>query len=106
MMRYEELIKNKTYDEMTKEEINLCNKEEIKYYKPKIDKLKTEGIEDYKIAAYINDLYQDWLIAEIEPLADDVYHISDEDWEKGLDYYWGNMMEENPLIDDELDKRS
>ena len=99
-MNYKELIKSKSYDEMTKEEIDFCNKEEINYYKPKLDKLKENGVEDYKIAAYINDLYQDWLIAEIEPLADDVCHISDEDWEKGMDYYWRDMIEKNPLIDD------
>lgn len=64
-MNYKKIIKNKSY-EMTKEEIDLCNKEEINYYKPKIDKLKENGIEDYKITAYINDLYQDWLIAEYE----------------------------------------
>ncbi len=98
-MNYKELIKTKSYDEMTKEEINFCNKEEINYYKPKIDQLKEKGIEDYKIAAYINDLYQEWLIAEIEPLADDVCHISDKDWEKGVNYYWRDMIEKNPLID-------
>lgn len=104
-MNYEELIRTKRYDEMTKEEINFCNKEEINYYKPKIDQLKEKGIEDYKIAAYINDLYQNWLIAEIEPLADDVCHISDEDWNKGMDYYWGCKMRKNLLVDDKSNEK-
>ena len=99
-MNYEELIKAKAYNDMTKEEIDFCNKKEIEYYKPRIEKLKRKGIKDYKIAAYINDLYQDYLIAEIEPLADDVCHISDEDWYEGMRYYWEEMTEENPLIID------
>ena len=56
-MNYEELIKAKAYNDMTKEEIDFCNKKEIEYYKPRIEKLKRKGIKDYKIAAYINDLY-------------------------------------------------
>lgn len=99
-MNYEELIRTKSYDDMTKEEIDFCNKKEIEYYKPRINKLKEKGVEDYKLAAYINDLYQEYLIAEVEPLADDVCHISDEDWCKGVDYYWAEMTEENPLIKD------
>lgn len=97
-MEYSKLVKEKTYNEMTKDELNFCIATEINFYKPKIEKLKKENIPDYKIAAYIYDLWQDYLIAD-DALIGDACGISDDDWIKGLDYYWLDMIEPNPLVD-------
>lgn len=97
-MEYSKLVKEKTYDEMTKDELNFCIITEINFYRPKIEKLKKENVPNYKIAAYIYDLWQDYLIADDAKLAN-AYNISDDDWEKGLYDCWFNMIEPNPLVD-------
>ncbi len=97
-MEYKELINNKTYDEMTEEELAFCITTEIDYYKDKVNKLREKNVPDYKIGAYFYDLWQDYLIADDVELAE-AYNISDKDWEKGLDYYWHDMNERNPLKD-------
>jgi len=96
-MSYKELMYTKTYDEMTEEELAFCITTEIDYYRDKVNKLR-EDMLDYKIAAYIHDLWQDYLIADDVELAE-AYNISDKDWEKGLNYYWYIMNEPNPLKD-------
>lgn len=97
-MNYRELTHAKTYDEMTEEELAFCIKTEIDYYRDKVNKLREENVLNYKIAAYIYDLWQDYLIADDVELAE-AYGISDEDWEKGLNYWWYVMDEPNPLRD-------
>lgn len=97
-MNYKTLINSKTYDDMTDEEFDFCVKVETEYYRDKVNNLRKENIPDYKISAYIYDLWQDSLIADDVELAD-AYNISDEDWEKGLYYWWYIMEEDNPLID-------
>lgn len=97
-MDYRKLINTKTYDEMTEEEIAFCTAIEIYYYKNRVNKLREENVPDYKIAAYIYDLWQDYLIADDVELAE-AYGISDEDWEKGLNYWYYVMEESNPLKD-------
>lgn len=97
-MSYKELIRTKTYDEMTKEELAFCIATEISYYRDKVNKLREEDVPNYKIAAYILDLWQDYLIADDVELAE-AYGISDEDWEKGHNYWWYVMDEPNPLKD-------
>lgn len=97
-MEYNKLIKEKIYADMTDEEFDFCIKVEIEYYRDKVNDLRNKNIPDYKIAAYIYDLWQDYIIADDVELAD-AYNISDEDWTKCLDYYWHEMNEDNPLID-------
>lgn len=97
MIEYNELINQKGYDEMTIEELALCVETQKTIYRNKIKELRNKGTEDYKIAAYIHDLWQDYMIADDVAIADD-NGISDEDWEKGLDYYWKDMEEDNPLL--------
>lgn len=97
-MEYNKLIKEKTYDDMTDKEFDFCVKVETEYYRDKVNDLKNKNIPEYKISAYIYDLWQDYLIADDVELAE-AYNISDEDWAKGLDYWWYVMEEDNPLID-------
>lgn len=97
-MNYKELMHTKTYGEMTEEEFAFCITTEINYYRDKVNKLREEDILEYKIAAYIYDLWQDYLIADDVELAE-AYNILDEDWSKGLDYWWYVMDEPNPLKD-------
>lgn len=97
MEEYRKLVLTKTYDEMTESELAFCVATEIDYYKDKVNRLRGENVPDYKIAAYIHDLWQDYLIADDVELAE-AYNISDEDWGKGLDYWW-YVMESNPLKD-------
>ena len=97
MTKYEELI-NKDFEDLTPEEKKYIIDTEIMYYRERIDQLRKTKVPDYKIAAYIYDLWQDSLIADDVELAD-AYNISDEDWTKCLDYYWHEMNEDNPLID-------
>lgn len=97
-MNYKELTHTKTYDEMTEKELAFCVATEIDYYRDKVNKLRGENIPDYKIAAYIHDRWQYYLIADDVELAE-AYGISDKDWEKGIDYYWYDMEESNPLKD-------
>ena len=95
---YRTLVFTKTYDEMTESKLAFCTATEIDYYKDKVNKLRRENVPDYKIAAYIYDLWQDYLIADDAKLAN-AYNISDDDWEKGLYDYWLDMKESNPLKD-------
>ena len=97
-MNYKELMYTKTYDEMTEEELAFCVTTEIDYYRDKVNKLREKDIPEYKISAYVYDLWQDYLIADDVELAE-AYNISDEDWEKGHDYWWDIEYEENPLKD-------
>lgn len=97
-MNYKELMYTKTYDEMTEDELAFCIKTEIDYYRDKVNKLREEDVPEYKIAAHIYDLWQYFLIADDVELAE-AYGISDEDWEKGLDYWWDIEYKENPLKD-------
>lgn len=97
-MEYEKLVKEKIYDDMTDEEFDFCVKVETEYYRDKVNNLREENVPDYKIAAYIYDLWQDSLIADDAKLAD-AYNISDEDWENGVYCWWHIMEEDNPLID-------
>lgn len=96
MEEYRKLVLTKTYDEMTENELTFCIATETDYYKDRVNKLRGENVPDYKIAAYIHDLWQDYLIADDVELAE-AYNISDEDWAKGLDYWWYVMDEPNPL---------
>jgi len=96
-MNYKELMHTKTYDEITEEELAFCITTEIDYYRDKVNKLRKKDIPEYKISAYIYDLWQDYLIADDVELAE-AYNISDEDWKKGVNYYWRDMIEKNPLI--------
>ena len=95
---YRTLVFTKTYDEMTESELAFCTATEIDYYKDRVNKLREENVSDYKIAAYIHDLWQNYLIADDVKLAE-AYNISDKDWEKGINYYWYDMEESNPLKD-------
>lgn len=97
-MEYKELVNNKTYDDMTLEEFEFCVIIETDYYRDKVNELRKNNIPDYKISAYLYDLWQDYLIADDAKLAN-AYNISDDDWEKGLYDYWYNMTESNPLKD-------
>ena len=97
-MEYNKLVKEKTYDDMTDEEFYFCVKVETEYYRDKVDDLRNKNIPDYKIAAYIHDLWQDYIIADDAELAD-AYNISDKDWSDGISYWWYIMEENNPLID-------
>lgn len=95
---YRTLVFTKTYDEMTESEFAFCTATEIDYYKDRVNKLRKLHYPDYKIAAYIHDLWQSYLIADDVELAE-AYNISDKDWEKGINYYWYDMEESNPLKD-------
>ena len=96
--KYKALVNNKIYDDMSSREFAFCVTTEIDYYRDKVNKLREEGVSEYKISAYIYDLWQDYLIADDVELAE-AYNISDEDWAKGLDYWWYVMDESNPLKD-------
>ena len=98
MGEYRKLVLTKTYDEMTENELIFCVATEINYYKDRVNKLREKNVPDYKIAAYIHDLWQEYLVADDVELAE-TYGISDKDWEKGIDYYWYDMEESNPLRD-------
>ena len=97
-MEYKTLINNKIYDDMTLEEFEFCAAIETDYYRDKVNKLREKDVSEYKISAYIYDLWQDYLIADDVELAE-AYNISNEDWAKGFDYWWYVMDEPNPLKD-------
>lgn len=97
MTRYEELT-NKDLEDLTPEEKKYIIDTEIAYYKNRVDQLRKMNVPDYKISAYIHDLWQDYIILDDVELAE-TYKISDYDWSKGLDYYWNDMEENNPLRD-------
>lgn len=96
MTKYEELMK-KELEDLTSEEEKYIIDIEIAYYRNRIDQLRKANVPDYKIAAYIYDLWQNYVIFDDVRVAN-ACEISDNDWSKGLDYYWYDMMEEhNPL---------
>lgn len=97
MTRYEELTK-KDFEDLTPEEEKYMIDIETAYYRDRVDQLRKVNIPDYKISAYLHDLYEDYIIFDDVPLAD-AYDISDDDWSKGMDYYWNDMEEDNPLRD-------
>ena len=97
-MNYKELMHTKTYGEMTEEEFAFCIATEIDYYKAKVNKLREEGVPDYKIVAFLYDLWRDNLIADDAKMTF-AYNISNDNWEKGINYYWYDMEESNPLKD-------
>lgn len=97
MTRYEELT-NKDFEDLTPEEEKYMIDIETAYYRDRVNQLRKTKIPDYKISAYLYDLYEDYVIFDDVALAD-AYGISDDDWSKGLDYYWHDMMEDNPLRD-------
>ena len=96
--KYKALVNNKIYDDMSQREFDLCVAVETEYYRDKVNKLRENNIPDYKIVAFLYDLWQDNLIADDAELTE-AYSISDEDWEKGLNYWWYIMDEPNPLRD-------
>ena len=97
MTKYEEIF-NKDYEDLTPEEKEYMIDTEIMYYRDRVEQLRKTNVPDYKIAAYIHDLWQDYIIFDDVRIAD-ACEISDDDWSKGLDYYWHDMMEDNPLRD-------
>lgn len=96
--KYKILVSNKAYGDMSQREFDLCVVVETEYYREKVNKLKENNIPDYKIVAFIYDLWQDNLIADDAKMTI-AYNISNDDWEKGLNYYWHNTIEQNPLKD-------
>lgn len=97
MTKYEELT-NKDFEDLTPEEEKYMIDIEIAYYRDRVNQLRKTNVSDYKISAYLYDLYEDYIIFDDVALAN-AYDISDDDWSKGLDYYWHDMMEDNPLRD-------
>lgn len=97
MTRYEELT-NKDFEDLTPEEEKYMIDIETAYYRDRVNQLRKTNVSDYKISAYLHDLYEDYIIFDDVALAN-AYDISDDDWSKGLDYYWHDMMEDNPLRD-------
>lgn len=97
MTRYEEL-KEKELEDLTPEEEKYIIATEIIYYSNKVNQLRKMNVPDYKIGAYLHDLYNDYIIFDDAALAD-AYGISDDIWPKCLEYYWCDMEEDNPLRD-------
>lgn len=97
MTKYEKLNK-KDLEDLTPEEERYIIDTEIMYYRNRVEQLRKENVLDYKIGAYLHDLYHEYVIFDDVELAN-AYGISDDDWEKALDYYWNDMFEENPLMD-------
>lgn len=96
-MTYKEITK-KDVDTLTLKEQKIRIDTETLYYRDRVEQLREQGIEDYKIGAYLHDLYHEYVIFDDVELAN-AYGISNDDWEKALDYYWNDMFEENPLMD-------
>lgn len=99
--RYGQLCRDKAYMEMTDEELEFCNEIEIDYYKNSIEELRNKGIENYKIAAYIHDIWMDYLIYDETKFYNE-FNISLADVNKGYDYYQSDSVDietENPLRD-------
>ena len=59
----EELLKTITYDDMTKEQLELVSEYEVEKYKPHIHELK-DNCSNEEIAEYIHDWWQDYEIAD------------------------------------------
>ena len=94
--RYEALVQGKMYGEMSEEELDICDEYECDLLINGITKLREQGVEDYKISAYLHDLYNDYLVNNDIYIADQA-GISDEDYCKGLCYWRFEMEEDNPL---------
>lgn len=96
MEKYTNLMDEKTYDEMDEAEKSFCRRYEADQYLPKIESLRRKGVPDYVISAYLQDLYNDYLVEDDTYIADEA-GISDDDYDKGSDYYWNEMTGNNPL---------
>ncbi len=97
--KYEALIQDKLYGEMTDEEQLFCDEYECDLLMDDIYRLREQGIEDYKISAYLRDLYSNYLINNEVYIANQA-GISDEDYSRGVEYFLYEMEEKNPLIKD------
>jgi len=97
--RYEALVNSKTYGEMDDKEQLFCMEYETDLLLPDIESLRADGVEDYKISAYLQDLYDEYLVCDDVCIAN-VAEISDDDYERGREYGWYEMEEKNPLIKD------
>lgn len=97
--RYEALVNSKTYDDMNDDELLLCKRYETEKYLPLIESLRANDVSEYKISAYLQDLYAEYLVCDDVYIADEA-GISDDDYERGQDYRWYEMDEKNPLIED------
>lgn len=97
--RYDALVKGTTYGEMTEEEQTFCREYETGLLADDIEMLRRSGIEDYRIGAYLMDLYHEYLICDDVYIANEM-GISDEDYGRGREYLWTEMEEKNPLIKD------
>ena len=97
--KYEALVQEKEYGEMTDEEQLFCDEYECDLLMDDIYRLREQGIEDYKISAYLHDLYSNYLINNDVYVANQA-GISDDDYSRGLAYLWYEMEEKNPLIKD------
>ena len=96
-MNYNELTLNKFYGEMTPEEKALCIEVETERYKNKVQFLKDNNIEDYRIAAFFHDLWHNGILCD-DTITVKNYGISIKDWKKGIEYYLNNKREINPLL--------
>lgn len=97
--KYEALVQEKEYGEMTDEEQLFCDEYECDLLMDDIYRLREQGVEDYKISAYLQDLYAEYLVCDDVCIAN-VAGISDDDYERGHKYRWYEMDEKNPLIED------
>lgn len=97
--KYEALIQDKLYGEMTDEEQLFCDEYECDLLMDDIYRLREQGVEDYKISAYLRDLYSNYLINNEVYIANQA-GISDEDYSRGVEYFLYEMEEKNPLIKD------
>lgn len=96
--RYNNLVRNNTYGDMTDDDQKFCMEYEADMYLPKIIKLRQDGVDDVKISAYLRDLYNNYLVFDDTYIADEA-EITDEDYADGWDYYQYEMSEPNPLMD-------
>lgn len=97
--KYNALVHSREYGEMDEEEQLFCTNYETDYYLPLIENMRDRGVEDYKISAYLQDLYDEYLVCDDVCIAN-VAEISDDDYERGRRYRWYEMEEKNPLIKD------
>lgn len=96
-MNYNELTLNKFYNEMTPKEKALCIEMETERYKDKVQFLRDNNIEDYRIAAFFHDLWRNGILCD-DAITVKNYGISVEDWEKGIKHFLNNKREVNPLL--------
>ena len=96
---YDAIRGNRTYSEMTDLERFYCISYEINHYLPLIDNLRSDGVEDYKISAYLQDLYVRCLVCDDICIASEA-RISEGDNARGQYYRLHEWNRENPLIQD------